>query len=209
MERKSEVTKMNNNKLNEKQVAQLWELCQEMKIVGVPTTGDYEDIRSNVFMRCLTEANQSFLLKSDNFERAAKRILKCSLFNELERLSSGQAAFENEMVPFSALDELDEAGEVVAAYEPADPKSTTREYYPCQETDWQNDLIAIYDEVRAKVDKLPRDLRKLALALMRGITMIRAAERMGVSRATIYNMRNKLKVVFASTWEKIRKFIRG
>ena len=206
--KKVDKTMTKTNKLSDEQQAQLWKLCQEMKIVGVPTTGDYEDIRSNVFMRCISEANQSFLLKAKNFDRAARYVLKCAYANELKRLSAGQAAFENGMIPFSAFDVETPEGDVIA-YEPADPKTTDREYYPSQEKDWQKGLIAIYNEVRAKVNKLPRGLRTMARALMTGITMIRLAKRMGVSRATIYNMRDKLAVVFASTWEKIRKFIRG
>ena len=199
---------MTKTKLNEEQLAQLWKLCQEMKIVGVPTTGDYEDIRSNVFMRCLSEANQAFLLKADDFERAAKCVLRSALADELEHLASGQLAFENAMEPFSALDELDEAGEVVASFEPADPKSTTREYYPSQETDWQSSLILVYDEVQEKVRKLPRDLRALSRALMRGVTLKQIAKRLSKGRTTLFRMRKKLKVVFTTVWEKLRK-IRG
>ncbi len=194
---------MNQKKLKKEQLIQLHGIAMKMKIMGIPKDGDYEDIRENIFRRCLTGANEAFLLKAGNdFKHAAKRVLRSSLMDELRGLMTNQQAFENACVPFSSLAVEDGKGEMVE-FEPADPKSMTRGYYPAQEYDWQKETIAVYNAIRAKVCKLPRKQRILARGLMLGNSVARLSKKLGVSRSTVYTMINQLRAVFGHEWAQL------
>lgn len=198
---------MTTKKLNEKQIIQLWELCKKVKMVGVPTKGNDEDIRMNVFERCLTVANQKFLLKAgtgDAFERAAKRVLRSSLADELKTLATKQRAFENDMISFSAL-ELESKNGEMDVFEPVDPKSTAKNYSPIQATEWELEVEAFRKEVQLKLRELPSDLRKYAKGLMQGIPSVRLAARLGKGRTTLFRMRQELQIAFSALYQKWRK----
>lgn len=194
---------MNETQLTDKQVNKIWELAKKMNLANLPKHGSYEDIRQNVFLRAIRASRQAFMdANAANFEEAAKCVLNSALADELAHLATNQCAFENAIVPFSYFDEVDEAGELVSAYEPADPKSTTVGYYPSQNEDWEEELFAIYEDVRTKVRNLPHDQRSLARGLMRGESYEQIGARLGVCRKTLYIKREGLKVAFISVWVK-------
>lgn len=194
---------MHKTQLSEEQIFQIWEICNRMAIKGLPQTGDYEDIRQNVFIRALSTANVTFLLKNDvNFERAARQVLRSALKDEIKHLKSQQLAFENGMVQLSTLETSDD-GEATG-FDSADPRTTNANYFPAWTSEWEVAVEALANRVREKAETLPRHLRRFARELADYIPLSLIALRMGKNRVTLHRWRKELQVIFAAEWEQYK-----
>ena len=195
---------MSQMTLTDGQIVRLRELVCSLKLPALPSTRHYEDIRMNVFFRALDPARQAFLAREEGetFDRAARRVLQLCLKNELRDLHAGQAVFEQEMSALAELEMADESGK--PAFDVADPRTADGVGSVFDELEAHAAFLAWQGAVRAAVDALPGNLRRLARGLADGVPATALAARLGKDRRTLLRWRGELQVRFAALWTQYR-----
>ena len=195
---------MSQMTLTDGQIVRLRELVCSLKLPALPPTRHYEDIRMNVFFHALDKARQTFLAREEGetFDRAARRVLRLCLKNELKHLHAGQAVFEQEMSALAELEMADESGK--PAFDVADPRTADGVGSVFDELEAHAAFLAWQGAVRAAVDALPGNLRRLARGLADGVPATALAARLGKDRRTLLRWRGELQVRFAALWTQYR-----